>query len=101
MLGYPYTYNDYLSEKEAMQRRVDLFDKILFRFLGRTRGRILSYSLPLVEFVNALRRELKMEYIVWCYVYLLFCALFLCSKEKPLIIACSSVAAYVVIKLDE
>lgn len=29
MLGYPYTYSDYLSEEEAMQRRVDLFDKVV------------------------------------------------------------------------
>lgn len=28
MLGYPYTYDDYLSEEEAMQRKVDLFDNI-------------------------------------------------------------------------
>ena len=28
MLGYPYTYSDYLSEEEAMQRRVDLFDRV-------------------------------------------------------------------------
>ena len=28
MLGYPYTYSDYLSEEEAMQRRVDIFDRV-------------------------------------------------------------------------
>lgn len=27
MIGYPYTYGDYLSEEEAMRRRVELFDK--------------------------------------------------------------------------
>lgn len=33
MLGYPYTYNDYLSEEEAMKRRVEIFDKGLVLFI--------------------------------------------------------------------
>ena len=28
MLGYPYTYNDYLSEEEAMRKRVNIFDRV-------------------------------------------------------------------------
>lgn len=36
MIGYPVSYNDYLSEEEAMQRRVDFVDKIL------SKGLILS-----------------------------------------------------------
>lgn len=33
MLGYPYNYNDYLSEEEAMRRRVEIFDKGLVLFV--------------------------------------------------------------------
>ena len=29
MLGYPYSYRDHLSEEDAMQRRVDLFDTVV------------------------------------------------------------------------
>lgn len=50
MLGYPYHYNDYLFEEEAMERRVDFFDKglVLFAFCS-----IWSF-LPTVTFASDL-----------------------------------------------
>jgi len=122
MLGYPYTYNDYLSEKEAMQRRVDLFDR--FTDKGLVLAVFCSVLIPTTAFAVDLPANpgtveapgpavfapiagackcasprVKTGILLLGVASICYSAL--CSKDKPLIIACSSIATYVATKLGE
>ena len=128
MLGYPYTYNDYLSEEEAMQRRVDLFDRVA------DKGLILAvfwsvWSLmpttafaadlptdqglaeapktapgpnpvtfaPITGVCKCASPQVKTAILLIGITSICYSAL--CSKDKPLIVACSSLATYAATKL--
>ena len=128
MLGYPYTYNDYLSEEEAMQRRVDLFDRVA------DKGLVLAvfwsvWSLmptttfaadlptdpglaeapkaapgpnpvtfaPIAGVCKCASPQVKTAILLIGITSICYSAL--CSKDKPLIVACSSLATYAATKL--
>lgn len=128
MLGYPYTYGDYLSEEEAMQRRVDVFDRVAGK--GLVLAVFCSVLRPTTAFAVDLPADpglveapapvpgpnpvvfAPIAGICKCTsprvktgILLLgvtsICYSALCSKDKPLIIACSSIATYVATKLGE
>ena len=128
MLGYPYTYSDYLSEEEAMQRRVDLFDRVA------AKGLVLAvfwpvWSLiptivfaadlpanpvpveatkaapdpnpvifaPIIGVCKCASPQVKTAILLLGITSICYSAL--CSKDKPLIVACSSLATYAATKL--
>ena len=125
MLGYPYTYNDDLSEEEAMQRRVNLFDRVadkglvLAVFLSLMPTTAFAADLPadpgLAEAPKAAPGPNPVTFApiagvckcaspqVKTAVLLIgitsICYSALCSKDKPLIVACSSLATYAATKL--
>ena len=128
MIGYPYTYNDYLSEEEAMQRRVDFFDKIadkglvLVVFYSVLRpGIAFAVDLPAdpglaeaprptpipnpVVFAPVARAckctspQVKTAILFLGITSICYSAL--CAQDKPLLVACSSVATYAMTKLNE
>ena len=125
MLGYPYTYNDYLSEEEAMQRRVDLFDRVadkglvLAVFWSLMPTTAFAADLPadpgLAEAPKAVPGPNPVTFApiagvckctspqVKTAILLIgvtsICYSALCSKDKPLIVACSSLATYAATKL--
>ena len=128
MLGYPYTYSDYLSEEEAMQRRVDLFDRVA------DKGLVLAvfWSVWLVIPTTAFAADLpadpglaeapkaapgpnpvafapiagvckcvspQVKTAILLIGVTSICYSAVCSKDKPLIVACSSLATYAATKL--
>ena len=128
MLGYPYTYSDYLSEEEAMQRRVDLFDRVADK--GLVLAIFLSiWSLiptttfavdlpadsglaeapkatpspnsvtfaPIAGVCKCASPQVKTAILLIGITSICYSAL--CSKDKPLIVACSSLATYAATKL--
>jgi len=129
MLGYPYTYNDYLSEEEAMQRRVDLFDSVADK--GLLLAVFWSVLIPTTAFAADLPSvptdtglseapkaapgpnavtfapiagvckcaspQVKTGILLIGVGAICYSAL--CSKDKPLIVACSSIATYAATKL--
>lgn len=128
MLGYPYTYSDYLSEEEAMQRRVDLFDRVADK--GLVLAVLWSVLIPTTAFAVDLPADpglaeapkaapgpnpvvfapiagvckcasprVKTGILLVGVASICYSAL--CSKDKPLIIACTSIATYVATKLGE
>ena len=127
MLGYPYSYNDYLSEEEAMKRRVDFFDKgfALFAFwsvwsLIPTAG--FASDLPKTNLPDSATSTTpspesarvfapiaglctctspRVKTVILLIGVSSICYSALCSKDKPLIIACSSIMTYVATNLDK
>lgn len=120
MLGYPYTYNDYLSEEEAMQRRVDFFDRfvakglvfVVFWSLIPTPGfaadlpanrgiaeapNVAPVFAPIAGICKCTSPQVKTAMLLMGISSLCYCAF--CTKDKPLIIACTSLATYVAIQL--
>ena len=124
MIGYPYTYNDFLSEEEAMRRRVEAFDKIADK--GLVLAAVVSvWSLiptsafavdlpvdpglaeapkpapgphpatfaPIAGACKCVPPQVKTVILLVGVSSICYSAL--CSKDKPLIIACSSLATYV------
>lgn len=128
MLGYPYTYGDYSSGEEAMQRRVDFFDRVADKSL--LLAVFCSVLIPTTVFAVNLPADTGLADVpgvgpalntvvfvsiagvckcalprVKTRILLLgitsICYSALCSKDKPLIIACSSIATYAATKLGE
>lgn len=128
MVGYPYTYNDYLSEEKAMQRRVDIFDRVADN--GLVLAIFCSVLIPNTAFavdlpanpglVEAPRPAPDPNPAILAPVAGLckcasprvktgilllgitsICYSALCTKDKPLLIACSSLATYAATKLNE
>ena len=131
MLGYPYTYSDYLSEEEAMQRRVDLFDRVADKVLvlavfwsvwslipttafaadlpadpglaeapkaapGPKGPNPVTFA-PIAGVCNCTSPQVKTGILLVGITSICYSAL--CSKDKPLIVACSSLATYAATKL--
>ena len=127
MLGYPYTYSDYLSEEEAMQRRVDLFDRVADKGLVLVAFYFVWSLIPTTAFAvdsaadpvlteapkpppgpnpvafapiagvcKCTSPQVKTAILLIGVSAICYSAL--CSKDKPLIIACSSLATYVATK---
>lgn len=121
---YPYTYNDFLSEEEAMRRRVDLFDRVAEKGLvlaiflsvwSLIPNSAFAVDLPadpgLAEVPEAASGPNPVTFApiggickcaspqVKTAILLIgvssICYSALCSKDKPLIIACASLATYV------
>ena len=126
MLGYPYHYKDYLSEEEAMKRRVEIFDKglVLFVFCSfwsliptATFASDLSTKLPDSASANTPSptpgtvfapvagvcscTSPKVKTAILLVGVSSICYSALCSKDKPLIIACTSIATYVATNLNK
>ena len=125
MLGYPYSYSDYLSEEEAMQRRVDIFDRVVDKGLVLVAvwwlipTTAFAVDLPvdpgLAEAPNAAPgpnpvtfapiagvckcTSPKVKTAILLIGISSICYSALCSKDKPLIVACSSIATYAATKL--
>ena len=128
MIAYPYTYGDDLSEEEAMQRRVDLFDTVM------NKGLVLAifWSVWRVHPFNAFAADLpvdpglaeapkaapgpnpltfapiagvckctspQVKTAILLVGITSICYTALCSKDKTLIVACTSVATYTATKL--
>ena len=127
MLGYPYSYSDYLSEEEAMQRRVDIFDRVVDKGLVLVAvwwlipTTAFAVDLPvdpgLAEAPNAAPgpnpvtfapiagvckcTSPKVKTAILLIGISSICYSALCSKDKPLIVACSSIATYAAIQLTK
>ena len=130
MLGYPYTYSDYLSEEEAMQRRVDLFDRVADKGLvlvvfcsvwslaptitfaadlpadpglaeapKATPGPNHVTFAPIAGVCKCTSPQVKTGILLIGITTICYSAL--CSKDKPLIVACTSLSAYLTTKLVE
>ena len=123
MLGYPYTYSDYLSEEEAMQRRVDIFDRVADKGLvlvafwavwSLIPSTALAADLPadsgLAEPGPNPRTFAPIAGLCKCTspqvktaILLIgiscICYFALCSKDKPLVVACTSLATYAATQL--
>lgn len=128
MLGYPYTYTDYLSEEEAMQRRVDLFDKVAGKGLVLAVFWSIWSLIPTTAFAADLPADPglaeapkaapgpnpvtfapiagvckcaspQVKTAILLIGITSICYSALCSKDKPLIVACSSLATYAATKL--
>jgi hypothetical protein len=135
MVGYPYTYNDYLSEEEAMQRRVGLFDEIVDKGLplaafclilmpntafaadlpanpgpgnpgvveapGTTPapGRSPSVFAPVAFACKCASPRVKTAILLVGISSICYSAL--CSNDKTLLVACTSIATYVGTKLAD
>jgi hypothetical protein len=130
MIGYPYTYSDYLSEEEAMQRRVDIFDRLVDKGLvlvvfwsvwslipntafavdlPADRGlaeapKAASDSnpavfAPIVGVCKCTSPQVKTAILLVGISSICYSAL--CSKDKALIIACSSLATYAATQLGK
>ena len=130
MLNYPYTYGDYLSEEEAMQRRVDLFDRVATKGLvlaifwsvwSLIPTTVFAADLPvrldlgetpkatpdpnpitfatIAEICKCASPQIKTAILLTGITCICYSAL--CSKDKPLIVAYSSLVTYVAIKLSK
>ena len=128
MLGYPYTYNDYLSEEEAMQRRVALFDKVAdkglllaaFYFVlmsttafavdlpadpglaqapGTNPSRSPSVFAPLAIACKCTSPRVKTGILLLGISSICYSAL--CSNDKTLLVACTAIATYAASKLAD
>lgn len=125
MLGYPYTYSDYLSEEEAMRRRVDLFDRVADKGLvlavfwsvwslipttafaaDLPADQVLVADVPapgpgifapVIGVCKCTSPEVKTTILLIGISSICYSAL--CSKDKPLIVACSSLATYAATQL--
>ena len=129
MLGYPYTYSDYLSEEEAMRRRVDLFDKVADKGLVLAVFWSVWSLIPTSAFAVDLPADPglaeapkaapgpnpvtfapvagickctspKVKTAILLIGLSSVCYSAFCSKDKPLIVACSSLATYVATKFN-
>jgi hypothetical protein len=129
MIGYPYTYGDYLLEEEAMQRRVDLFD----RFADKGLVLVAFWSVWSLITTTAFAVDLpadrglaeaskaapspnpivfapvagvckctspKVKTAILLIGISAICYSAMCSKDRPLIIACSSIATYAATQLN-
>ena len=133
MLGYPYSYKDYLSEEESMQRRVDLFDRIVDKGLVLVAFYSVWSLIPITAFAADLPVDPglvgadnapkpapgpapaafapiagickctspQVKTAVLMIGISSICYSALCSKDKPLIVACTSLATYAATKLIE
>ena len=123
MVGYPYTYSDYLSEEEAMRRRVDIFDRVAEKGLVLAVFLSVWSLIPTTAFAVDLPADPgiaeapkaapgpnpvtfapvagickctspRVKTAILLIGVSSICYSALCSKDKPLIIACTSIAAY-------
>lgn len=127
MLGYPYSYNDYLSEEEAMKRRVKIFDKglvlfVFWAFCSLIPTAASATDLPKTNFSDSAAANApspipgavfapvagicnctspKVKTVILLVGVSAICYSAVCSKDKPLIIACSSIATYVATNLPK
>ena len=131
MLGYPYTYQDYLSEEEALLRRADFFDKglALFAFWsvyslisapafasdvpklpngpdapGNVAGAPGNAPPPPVFAPVAAACSCTSPKVKTALLLLgvsTICYSAMCSNDKPLIVACSALATYVTTNLTK
>lgn len=125
LLGYPYTYHDHLSEEEALRRRADFFDKglVLFAFwsvwslmsapafasdlpnLPDSSAAITPDPTPAPVFAPIAGvcacTSPKVKTAILLIGVSSICYSALCSKDKPLLIACTSIATYVATNLDK
>jgi len=128
MLGYPYTYSDYLSEEDAMQRRVDIFDRVAEKGLVLVAFWSVWSLIPTTAFAVDLPADPslaetanpasgpnpvtfapiagickctspKVKTAILMLGITSICYSALCSKDKPLIVACSSIATYAATQL--
>lgn len=124
MVGYPYQYNDFLSEEEAMKRRVEVFDKgvVLFVFLGvwsllpatgfasdlpdtcpspgsAGGGPAAPVFAPILGVCQCTSPQVKSAILIIGISSICYSAL--CSKDKTLIVACSSLATYAATNLNK
>jgi len=127
-LGYPYTYKDYLSEEEAMQRRVHFFDRVADKYLvlaifwsvliptnafaidlpanpGPSEATKVTTSpnpvvfAPITGICKCASPRVKTGILLVGITSVCYSAL--CSKDKRLIVACGSLATYVATQLVE
>lgn len=125
MVGYPYNYYDHLSEEEAMKRRVEIFDKGLVVFVVWSLWSLIptaafASDLPKTNFPDSTNTpnptpgpvfapiagicsctSPKVKTVILLIGISSICYSALCSKDKPLIIACSSIATYVATNLNK
>ena len=128
MLGYPYTYSDYLSEEEAMQRRVDIFDRVADKGLVLIAFWFVWSLIPTTAFAVDLPADPdlvqapkaapgpnpvtfapiagickctspKVKTAILLIGISSLCYSAFCSKDKPLIVACSAIATYAATQL--
>ena len=128
MLGYPYNYGDYLSEEEAMQRRVDFFDRVADKGLVLAVFWSVWSLIPTTSFAADLPADTglaeapkaapgpnpgtfapiagvckcaspEVKTAILLVGITAICYSALCSKDKPLIVACTSIATYAATKL--
>ena len=128
MIGYPYTYGDCLSEEDAMQRRVDIFDRVADKGLVLVAFWSVWSLIPTTAFAVDLPADPglaeapkpasgpnpvtfapiagvckctspKVKTAILLFGISSICYSALCSKDKPLIVACSSMATYAATRL--
>lgn len=116
MIGYPYSYNDYLSEEEAMKRRVEVFDKGLILFVFWSLWSLIPTaafasdvpnpdsaaatspsSPPIFAPIGAICSctSPKVKTAILLIGVSSICYSALCSKDKTLVVACTSITTYV------
>lgn len=119
MIGYPYTYGDYLSEKEAMQRRADFVDKALVLVVCWSLSAAVSHAsnkgtsikndhagdnnAPVFAPIGALCSctSPKVKTAILLIGVASICYSAMCSNDKPLLAACSALATYSVTTLNK
>ena len=126
MIGYPYTYGDYLSGKDAMQRRVDFVDKALVLVVCWSLSAAVSHArgfpsnkvtsiendqcpatgdrnapvfAPISAICSCTSPEVKTAILMIGVASICYSAI--CSKDKPLVAACSALATYAVTTLNK
>lgn len=118
MIGYPITYGDYLSGDEAMERRVKFVDQVLALVvlwslqaaISNARGFPAnkldpcgptdapspnggsSTFAPVAGICACTSPQVKTAILLGGIVAICYSAM--CSNDKPLVIACSSLATY-------
>lgn len=120
MIGYPYTYGDELSEQEAMRRRVTLFDNGLIIMVLWGLKATISHAqdlpitstnsntgvegsntpvfAPIAAACSCTSPQVKTAILLSGIGAICYCAL--CTKDKPLVAACSALATYAATKLN-
>lgn len=118
MIGYPYTYGDYLSGEEAMRRRVELFDKGAVLLVCWSLSAAVSHAddlplnnpnhgnspspnpvfAPVAGLCTCTSPKVKTTILLLGVGAVCYSAM--CSKDKALIAACSALATYAATKLN-
>ena len=118
MIGYPYSYGDSLSGEKAMERRVELFDKGVVLVVCWSLSAAVSHAqgfpankpdipdqcaaadapspgpmfAPVAGLCACTSPEVKTAILLAGIGAICYSAM--CSKDKPLIAACSALATY-------